>query len=132
MATCHTTRQTQALIGSGGTMKWKGLILRDIRRTRAILAESCRAAMRKEMGATGLEPVRDAKAISHDSDSRGNKSGNIGAGSGGSEPPRPTPPTPPATPADPELAAIVAAWPILPAVIRAGVLALVRAGNWAG
>ncbi len=85
------------------------------------------------MGATGLEPVRDAKAISPDSESRGNKSGNIGAGSGGSEPPSPapapTPPTVPATPADPELAAVVRAWPDLPSAIRAGVLALVKAAS---
>ena len=34
-----------------------------------------------------------------------------------------------ALPTDPDLAAVVAAWPGLPPAIRAGVLALVRAGG---
>jgi len=51
----------------------------------------------------------------------GSKSGNIDAGCGGS-------PTP-ATPADPDLSAVVAAWPDLPPAIRAGVVALVKAGT---
>jgi len=59
------------------------------------------------------------------SDSGGSKSGNNGAGFG---PPTP-PPTPPATPTDPELAAVFAAWADLPPAIRAGVVALVRAGT---
>lgn len=33
------------------------------------------------------------------------------------------------TPADPDLAALIAAWPALPAPIRAGIVAMVKAAN---
>lgn len=57
----------------------------------------------------------------HVAGSGGSNSGNIPAPSGGS------PDAP--TPADPDLSAVVAAWPDLPPAIRAGVLALVKAGT---
>lgn len=79
------------------------------------------------MGATGLEPSRDSGEKAGGSLSGGNKSGNKQADSGA---PAHLPPTPvPAKPTDPELAAVVAAWPGLPPAIRAGVIALVNAGN---
>lgn len=67
----------------------------------------------------GLEHSRFSPGNTRVPDSRGSKSGNIGAGS--------TPPTPPPKPTDPDLAAVVAAWANLPPAVRAGIVAMVGA-----
>ncbi len=77
------------------------------------------------MGRGGLEQPASPAGNTPVSDSRGNKSGNIGADSGRSA----GPDTPPA---DPELAAVVAAWPDLPGAVRAGILAMVAASGGGG
>ncbi len=56
------------------------------------------------------------------SETGGNRTGNTGAGFGPM-----TPPATPPKPTDPELAAVVAAWPDLPAALRAGIVAMVAA-----
>jgi hypothetical protein len=82
-----------------------------------------------EVTPRGFEPSHDSSGNTRVSKSRGNKSGNIGPDSG----PTPTPTTPatPPPPTDPDLSAVVAAWPTLPPAIRAGMLALVKAGTTA-
>ncbi|MBL9001782.1 MAG: hypothetical protein JNK25_11670 [Phycisphaerae bacterium] len=84
----------------------------------------------------GSELSRFSSGNTRFSESGGSKSGNIRADSDAEPPPASpchhvtTSPKPPApTPPDPELAAVVAAWPALPPAIRAGVMALVRAGG---
>ncbi len=75
------------------------------------------------MNPMGSERSRDSKQNTRVSNPRGNKSGNTG-----SDPGADTRPTDLAA-ADPDLAAVIAAWATLPSAIRAGVLALVRAGG---
>jgi hypothetical protein len=70
----------------------------------------------------GFEPSPKPSGNAGVFDSGGSKSGNNGGGFVPLTPPKPTPPT------DPDLSAVVAAWADLPPVIRAGVLALVKAG----
>ncbi len=77
------------------------------------------------MGVTGLELPPETSGKSCDSDSRGNKSGNIPGGDGSAG----DPPSAPQTPDDPELAAVVEAWADLPDAVRAGILAMVRAAG---
>jgi hypothetical protein len=86
------------------------------------------------MGAAGFEQPRESPRNTHDSQTGGSKSGNIGAECGPATPPTTTPATPPATPAtpatptppvDPELAAVVEAWATLAPAIRAGIVAMV-------
>ncbi|MCC6427501.1 MAG: hypothetical protein IT435_11845 [Phycisphaerales bacterium] len=72
----------------------------------------------------GLEHLRDSAGNTRVSDSGGSKSGNKGGGFG--------PPTPPAKPTDPDLAAVIAAWPSLPAAVRAGITAMVKAAGAGG
>lgn len=70
----------------------------------------------------GLERPRDSAGKTPIPKAGGIKSGNNRA-EGGSK----VSPAAPAKTADPDLSAIIAAWPTLPAAIRAGVLALVKA-----
>jgi hypothetical protein len=67
----------------------------------------------------GLEPSRFPAGNSRVSEPGGSKSGNKDAPFGIS--------TGELRPTDPELAAVAAAWPDLPAALRAGILAMVRA-----
>jgi hypothetical protein len=72
------------------------------------------------MGATGLEAPPFYAGTARVPESGGNKSGNKAAVSGS------------LTPADHDLAAVVAAWPNLPATIRAGMKAMVQAATGRG
>lgn len=71
------------------------------------------------MGATGLESSRHSNGKANDSISGGSKSGSKAAET--------TPATAPAVHTDPDLAAVVAAWSDLPAAVRAGIVAMVKA-----
>ncbi len=66
------------------------------------------------MGVTGLEPLQIPSGNPGFPESRGTESGTLGA---------------PEAVTDHDLAELVAAWPTLPPLIRAGVLALVRAAE---
>ena len=72
------------------------------------------------MGRTGLEHPHGSTGNAGSLDSGGSKSGNNGAGFGSPILPKPF---------DPDLAAVLAAWPDLAPAIRAGVVALVKAGS---
>lgn len=74
-----------------------------------------------EVGDTGLELPAKNPRKTRVHDSGGSKSGNTRGDS--------DPPTGPVPPPDPDLAAVVAAWPGLPPAIRAGIVAMVRAGQ---
>jgi len=76
------------------------------------------------MGAVGFEQSQFPAGNTGVTGRRGNKSGNSDVPSVD-----PTPQTTPPTPSDPELASIIAAWGDLPPAIRAGVVALVKAGT---
>lgn len=76
------------------------------------------------MGDIGFEPTPKAPRETQVSDSGGSKCGNNGAGFQA--------PTAPERPADPDLAALLAAWPALPSVVRAGIVAMVRAAGLLG
>jgi hypothetical protein len=69
----------------------------------------------------GLEPGAVFPKETQVSGAGGSKSGNKPAGSGDPAAPEP--------PADPDLAAVVAAWPDLPAALRAGIVAMVKAAG---
>jgi hypothetical protein len=73
------------------------------------------------MGATGTELLHFPSGKTAFSDSRGIKSGNIGAPSGGSPGPDSI--------IDDDLREVVAAWPDLPTDIRIDIVAMVRAGG---
>lgn len=66
------------------------------------------------MGGKGLEPPEIHSGNPGFPESRGTESGTLGA---------------PEAVTDPDLAELVRAWPTMPALIRAGVLALVRAAE---
>lgn len=82
---------------------------------------ACDAVENAGNGRGGIRTLADSPKKTGIPESGGSKSGNTRADS--------DPPTAPAMPTDPDLAAVVAAWPALPPAIRAGVLALVRAGT---
>jgi integrase len=71
-----------------------------------------------EMGDTGFEPATNSLRETPASDSGGSKSGNNGAAVAA--------PTTSQASADPDLAALVEAWPLLPSVVRAGIVAMAR------
>lgn len=83
----------------------------------------CNASENIEMGEEGFEPLAKPSGNTQECESGSSKSGNnqasFGAGEG-------VPPSAPQPPTDPELAAVMAAWPTLPPVIRAGIMAMVR------
>jgi hypothetical protein len=84
-------------------------------------ATRCKGAARLNNGRGGIRtPPENTAVLGCDSES-GAESGALPDDSA----PDPTPAVPP----DPDLAAVVAAWPDLPPAIRAGVLALVKAGK---
>lgn len=77
------------------------------------------------MGDTGLEQLQSRPRKSEVGAKRGNKSGNISGGDGAAaagEPPVCQAP-------DGELAAVIRAWAVLPAAVRAGIVAMVRASS---
>lgn len=76
------------------------------------------------MGATGLEHPANPAGNTPVSESGGSKSGNFGADVGPTTLPAASP-----EPADPELAAVLEAWPSLPAALRSGILAIVAAAG---
>ena len=69
----------------------------------------------------GIRTLAGNHGNPHDPKTGGSNSGNIGGNSCATEQP--------ATPADPDLADLLAVWPDLPAAIRAGILALVKAAK---
>lgn len=73
------------------------------------------------MGEVGFEPIANPSGNTLVPDSGGNKSGNTNARRDDSE--GATKPT------DPDLAAVVAAWSDLPHAMRAGIVAMVKAGS---
>lgn len=81
----------------------------------------CDPVKKKGMGEEGFEPPKVSAGKSGETGRGGNKSGNNGAPIGDA--------VRDGKPTDPDLAAVVAAWADLPAAIRAGVLALVKAGK---
>jgi hypothetical protein len=66
----------------------------------------------------GCEHTQDSGGKQRASGQRGTPNGTVGGG--------PSPKTPPA---DPDLAAVVMAWPDLPAALRAGIVAMVKAAK---
>lgn len=74
------------------------------------------------LGAGGFEPFAFSSGKPGQAETGGSNSGNIHPASGAGEPHQ-------AGPADPELAELLAAWPTLPAAIKAGIIALARAGG---
>ncbi len=76
---------------------------------------------KRVIGRPGLEHSQDSGENKGLSEAGGSKSGNKGERIGDS--------VGVIKPADPALAAVVAAWPTLPAAIKAAMLALVNAGD---
>lgn len=74
--------------------------------------------MRLGIGGPGPELTPETPGKSHDSETRGNKSGNI-----------PADQTDTTTPEDARLAAVARAWPELPEAVRAGIMAMVSASQ---
>ena len=73
--------------------------------------EECDATQNIEVGATGLEPVKDSCRNTHVSLLSGNKCS--------------------AYLNDPDLSAVVSAWPQLPSALKAGIVAMVKAADGA-
>lgn len=73
------------------------------------------------MGRTGLEHPAKTPRKTRVHESGGANCGALSGDSGA--------PAGPVPPPDPDLAAVVAAWPGLPPAIRAGIVAMVKAGR---
>ena len=71
--------------------------------------EECDATQNIEVGATGLEPVKDSSRNTHVSLLSDNKCS--------------------AYLNDPDLEAVVSAWPQLPSALKAGIVAMVKAAS---
>lgn len=90
-------------------------------------ANECDATRNEGMGWLGPEHPQESSGNSHGPPAGGANCGAL-PGESGSDPARVSAPIAvPSTPADPDLAAVVAAWPNVPAAIRAGIVAMVKA-----